>query len=239
MTLLEQPVRGPRIVPAGALRTAEDVLPDGKPGFRVTQRYADRDAFFGGLHGAIDLGNYNCGAELLAATAGTAINRRDSYGALIVEIRGDDGWTTGYGHLSSFGVTSGVRVKVGQVIGRLGSSGLGNICHVHFTRRGPSGQLVDPWPLLVQNRRARVNGAGVNIRTGPSLSHHIYATSRSDGIYRISDGARLGELGMGMGGGWAWRSGGTHGIAPYPSSWRRVYLGGGWRYIARPLVTLL
>ena len=44
--MLGNPTQGPRIVPFGSARLASDRLPNGHPGFRVTQRFSDLDAYF-------------------------------------------------------------------------------------------------------------------------------------------------------------------------------------------------
>lgn len=148
---LRNPTQGPRIVPFGHNRTASDKLPNGRPAFRVTQRYWDVDRYFGGYHSAIDLGNYYCGDMVLSSTTGTVLNRKDIYGALIVEVLETNGNITGYGHLSRFAKPHGSWVTAGALLGYVGSTGLGGVCHVHYYRR-VGGRLVDPWPLLDQNQ---------------------------------------------------------------------------------------
>ena len=52
-----------------------------------------------------------------------------------------------YGHLSEFYVKAGQSVQQGEVIGRVGSTGLSTGPHLHFELRLPSGQSwysVDP-----------------------------------------------------------------------------------------------
>lgn len=149
---LRNPTQGPRVVPFATMRTASDKLPNGRPAFRVTQRFWDRDRYLGGYHNAIDLGNYYCGDALLASHSGWVRNLKDIYGALIVEIVESNGNHTGYGHLSRFARAGGQWVNPGNVIGYVGATGLGGVCHVHYYRR-QSGRLVDPWPLLDQNQK--------------------------------------------------------------------------------------
>lgn len=235
---LRNPSLAPRIVPFGVERTSSDVMPNGRPAFRVTQRFADTDKYFGGIHGAIDLGNYNCGDAMIASDHGVIRNRRDIYGALITEIHDDDGSVVGYGHLGRFAQAEGARVVPGRtVIGYVGDTGLGGVCHCHFYRRNAAGKLVDPWPLLEQNastvRYARLNGPGVNVRTKPGGT--IYATSTASAIVRASDGRKFSltyprpaKSPI---------TGPRHGIAPYPDQWVPWTLGGTTRYVARPLIT--
>ncbi len=243
---LRNPTQGPRIVPFGTTRAASDVLPNGRPAFRVTQRFGDPDAYFPGQrHGAIDLGNYSCGDTLLAAVAGTIRNVKDSYGALITEIVEPSGAKVGYGHLSRFARANGEQVIPGMVIGFVGDTGLGGVCHCHFYRKGADGQLVDPWPLLEQNAaaaaslRARLTGNGINVRAGSGsvggAMNSIYAVTVSDRIRRANDRADLGAVTSYFPARSAVR-GAWHGIAPYPDQWVGLYLASGWRYVARPLV---
>ena len=223
------PARGPRIVPFGSARTANDRLANGRPSFRVTQRFADTDAFFGGKHNAIDIGNYYCGDEILAMNPGRVTTRKDTYGALIVEIDHGNGEVSGYGHLGSFAVSSGATVARGQVIGYVGDTGLGGVCHCHVTIRR-NGTPVDPWPLLDQNivyYRA-LKGYPTNVRIGPGTNYAIYATSRADGIYRGTT-RLLSPYNARMRYGGSVR--GTDG-----ATWDKVWLGSAYRYIRSDLV---
>jgi murein DD-endopeptidase MepM/ murein hydrolase activator NlpD len=148
---LRNPTQGPRIVPFGHARLSTDRLPNGRLGFRVTQRFHDIDRFFGGWHNAIDLGNFQCGDALLASHGGWIRNRRDIYGALIVDVVENNGNFTGHGHLSRFAQNPGRWVNPGTVIGYVGSTGLGGVCHSHMYRV-EGGRYVDPWPRLDQNQ---------------------------------------------------------------------------------------
>jgi hypothetical protein len=239
---LKNPSQAPRIVPYGTNRLASDKLPNGRWAFRVTQRFADIDKYFGGKHGALDLGNYECGDKMLASVSGRVANKRDSYGALIVEIRESSGAVVGYGHLSKFAVANGAWVNAGAVIGYVGATGLGGVCHVHYYRRNASGVLVDPWPLLEQNaikRQARFNGNGTNIRNGPGqvggALASIWGSTKGGRVIR-KDGKDFGALST-------YRTargptyGATHGIGNHPKSWTPMYINGAYRSVAYPLTT--
>lgn len=242
---LRNPSQAPRIVPFGVQRTSADKLPNGRWAFRVTQRFADIDQYLGGKHGALDLGNYECGDKMLASVSGTVTNKRDSYGAQIVEIREASGAVVGYGHLSKFAVANGAKVAAGAVIGYVGATGLGGTCHVHFYRRNASGVLVDPWPLLEQNvkvRKAKFNNktGPVNIRTGPGKAGGqmapIFAVVKNGRIIRQSDKKDIGSAGL-------WYTargpvlGATHGLGSHPKSWTPMFIGGAYRSVAYPLTT--
>ncbi|HEY1407080.1 MAG TPA: M23 family metallopeptidase, partial [Spirochaetota bacterium] len=58
-----------------------------------------------------------------------------------------NGFRTLYGHLSVIGVVSGQKVKPGQYIGRVGSTGWSTGPHLHFTL-WQNGVLVDPMKVL-------------------------------------------------------------------------------------------
>ena len=78
------------------------------------------------------------GTPVLAAGDGTVLRAgwAGGYGNL-VELRHRSGITTRYGHLSGFarGVRAGSRVRQGQVIGFVGSSGLASGPHLHYEFR--------------------------------------------------------------------------------------------------------
>ena len=77
-----------------------------------------------------------------------------------IRIRHANGYKTGYAHMSGFaaGVAVGVRVRQGQVIGYVGSTGLSSGPHVHFEvwvkNRHDSGYAhVNPGSIPVPNER--------------------------------------------------------------------------------------
>ena len=78
------------------------------------------------------------GTPVLAAGDGVVIRAGwgGGYGNL-VELRHRNGITTRYGHLSRFGrgIRPGVRVKQGDVVGLVGSSGLASGPHLHYEFR--------------------------------------------------------------------------------------------------------
>jgi murein DD-endopeptidase MepM/ murein hydrolase activator NlpD len=70
----------------------------------------------------------------------------DGYGGLVI-IAHVSGYETWYGHLDSFSVAPGERVKRGQRIGDMGSTGFSTGPHLHFEVR-EDGQLLDPLKFL-------------------------------------------------------------------------------------------
>jgi hypothetical protein len=200
------PVEGPRVVPFGTARTAKDVLPNGRPSFRVTQRFNDYDAIVqngSGRHGALDLGNYHCGDKVIAMLAGTAKTLSDPNGAIGVELTHSNGYKSQYWHLQSRAVHAGATVNKGQLIGYVGQTGLTiGGCHLHLVTINSRGTVVDPWPLLDQNAPAPtlsvafnqgVNGVNLRTAANPNAAN-VYATAYLDpkGIIRLSDGRKIG-----------------------------------------------
>ncbi|WP_239082188.1 M23 family metallopeptidase [Actinoplanes teichomyceticus] len=117
-----------------------------------------------------------CGSKVVATTTGVVleISRTDRYrkgkdgpynGGLFVSILGDDGVRYYGSHLKSVtkGIKKGVRVKVGQQIGKVGRTGnASGVCHLHYgispacarvgdwtVRRG----VVWPYPYLKSWRK--------------------------------------------------------------------------------------
>ena len=82
----------------------------------------------------------------------------------------------------------------------------------------------------------QVKGSGINIRGGASTSYAVYAYTTSTSVVRKSDGNVLGSLSMllPLSG---YVSGGSYTVGGVTSSsWGKVYLGGGWRYVGKLLV---
>lgn len=127
--------------------------PDPESGFVVTRPYNDpRFSGMFGLHDGLDIDNGGPpGDPILAMAAGTVIEQRiDDHGARIVRIKHSVKFSTGYAHLDQVFVVLGQRVKKGQQIGTLGSTGFVTGPHLHFDiTEGTKRQ--DPWPLLEQN----------------------------------------------------------------------------------------
>ena len=125
--LLARPVRGARISSYFTKRRWHPVLHKWKAHLGVD--YAARR-----------------GTPVIAAGRGVVIwaSRMGSYGNL-VKIRHADGYETRYAHLKSFrrGIRRGKRVKKGQTIGYVGSTGRSTGPHLHFELR-KRGRAINP-----------------------------------------------------------------------------------------------
>lgn len=112
------------------------------------------------LHAGIDFAAPP-GTPILAAGDGqvAAAGPNGGYGRW-VEISHDGGLATGYAHLSRIasGVRRSARVRQGQVIGFVGSSGLSTGPHLHFELHR-NGRPVDPLSMARTAQRARLAGA--------------------------------------------------------------------------------
>jgi murein DD-endopeptidase MepM/ murein hydrolase activator NlpD len=95
------------------------------------------------MHTGIDFRG-TTGEAVRATAAGTvtAAGWSGGYGRM-VEIEHANGVSTRYGHLSEIDVKVGQPIKLGQVIGRLGSTGRSTGPHLHYETR-VDGEAVDP-----------------------------------------------------------------------------------------------
>ena len=103
------------------------------------------------LHDGTDLGE-KCGSPIRAAAPGTvvSITSTSAYGNRLIIDHGAGAsgrLQTSYNHAQGFAVAVGDRVAAGQVIGRVGSTGLATGCHLHF-QVWIDGRLVDPMTVL-------------------------------------------------------------------------------------------
>jgi hypothetical protein len=255
---LAQPVPGPRIVPFGETRLASDVLPNGRPAFRVTQQFRTIDAYWlsthpnataqeledAPRHRATDLGNFWCGEPVYAVYSGKAQTiGPDQYGALGIII--DHGsFSSVSWHLNAFTIPRGSAVPVnrGQQIGIVGKTGLGAVCHLHLELK-VNGVRIDPEPYLF--------GAPLVIEDDmnlPSGLKHVTQgvvgvrnrlrkdpdTAEGSRVLTDAEGAQFVQVyGLGVTGE-AWNLGGVAG-----NTYAWVGWGGETWFVAEPLVTNL
>jgi murein DD-endopeptidase MepM/ murein hydrolase activator NlpD len=107
------------------------------------------DPFLGrpAVHTGIDLRG-ETGEPVHATAAGriSIAGREGGYGNM-VEITHGNGLATRYGHLSHIDVKVGQPVRIGDVIGRIGSTGRSTGPHLHYETR-INGEAVDPQKFL-------------------------------------------------------------------------------------------
>ncbi len=116
----------------------------------VSSGYGVRNDPFHGrptFHGGIDIAA-DAGTAVLATAAGevTQVTEDARYGKY-VSIKHADDTITRYGHLSSQSVSVGQRVRAGQLIGAVGSSGRSTGAHLDY-RVSKNGVKYDPLSIL-------------------------------------------------------------------------------------------
>ena len=118
--------------------------------FQMITTYFGYDAWRGGNHYGIDVGNAGiAGANIYAAQSGTVITSysdggwHGGYGNYVVVDHGG-GISTLYAHCSSTAVYEGQTVSKGDVLGYVGMTGWATGYHLHFEVR-VNGTAVDPF----------------------------------------------------------------------------------------------
>jgi murein DD-endopeptidase MepM/ murein hydrolase activator NlpD len=123
-------------------------------GARVTSGFGPREhpvLGFTRMHRGVDFAA-PAGTPVFAAADGVVVSagRAGGYGRM-VRLRHANGTETRYAHLSAFarGLRAGGRVRQGEVIGRVGSSGLSTGPHLHY-EVAERGRPVDPATLRAE-----------------------------------------------------------------------------------------
>lgn len=122
-----------------------------------------------GTHNGIDIGSPDR-STVVASDSGRVIYEGiwGSGGNTII-IKGSDGWSTYYCHLSRFIVNMGATVQQGDPIaqsgGALGEIGAGNATgpHLHFEIHNPQGQAVDPQQYI------SIAGSVLSVKNTPPI----------------------------------------------------------------------
>lgn len=191
-----RPLHPPRIGP----RIADE--------FYVTQRFGDPDFYWKDRdtakylagHRATDIGNGQCGYPIVAMAPGRVIHVEDNataFGApnnaLGVRIDHGHGVTTDVWHLDSRSVFNGELVAAGRQIGKLGKTGLGQVCHAHIEAR-INGVRINPEPLMFGG--SITIGAAVpeedDLLIPPGLKHIGQAKIAGGNLLRVSRETREG-----------------------------------------------
>ena len=99
------------------------------------------------IHTGIDLRG-DVGVPVRATATGkvTIAGRAGGYGNM-VEISHGNGLATRFGHLSEISVKIGQVVRIGEIVGRIGSTGRSTGPHLHYETR-VNGEAVDPQKFL-------------------------------------------------------------------------------------------
>lgn len=100
-----------------------------------------------GFHNGLDIAA-PYGTPVGAARGGVVVSSgwMGGYGKAVI-IQHDEGFKTLYGHLSTINVRPGQKVKAGQFIGRVGSTGWSTGPHLHFTL-WQYNKLINPMKVL-------------------------------------------------------------------------------------------
>ncbi|ATD56109.1 peptidoglycan DD-metalloendopeptidase family protein [Clostridium chauvoei] len=112
----------------------------------ITSGYGER---WNSFHKGIDIAG-NMGDEVKASIEGTIIYaeyNNGGYGNLI-KVEHEGGMTTYYAHLSKIYVKPGDKVKAGDLIGAIGSTGFSTGPHLHFELR-VNGEPVNPYGYIL------------------------------------------------------------------------------------------
>lgn len=99
------------------------------------------------MHRGVDF-RAPAGTPVMATSDGKVIKAGETYGyGIRIIIQHDDSYQTLYAQLSSLDVEEGQEVKKGEVIGKVGSSGLSTAPHLHYEVR-KDGKVEDPEKYL-------------------------------------------------------------------------------------------
>ena len=111
----------------------------------ITSNYGPR---WGTTHYGLDIAN-RIGTPIYSATDGVVGEAGPASGfGLWVKIERADGTTTVYGHIDSYSVRVGQRVKAGDLIATVGNRGISTGPHLHFEVWEPNGRKADPLAWL-------------------------------------------------------------------------------------------
>lgn len=113
----------------------------------ITSEFGDRVHPVDGIekfHNGIDIRGA-VGDPVYAPADGrvSSIYTNDAGGNQLI-IKHDNGYTTGYAHLSKYHVKSGDRVVKGQLIAEIGNTGKTTGSHLHLTLKDANGNYLNP-----------------------------------------------------------------------------------------------
>lgn len=203
------------------------IFPVGTENYSFTGSYGeDRKTH---KHAGIDIStNRASGIAALSVMDGEVVyrNTKGGYGNTVI-IKNDDGYYCLYGHLDSYAdMQVGDRVKAGQQIGVVGSTGNSTGNHLHFEVRQGSvdGSSVDPNSIYDIDGDGVLSGGG-NQKMGTGSSDPNYTASSYSGGSSSS-----GSSGSYSGGSSGSSSGSSSGTIARSVAKRRRRIGGGSAY---------
>lgn len=140
----------------------------------VSSLYGVRNDPFHGrptFHGGIDIAA-DKGTAVVATAAGEVVEvKEDNRFGKYVGIKHDDGLLSRYGHLSSQSVSVGQRVRAGQLIGAVGSTGRSTGAHLDY-RVSKNGVKYDPLAVISVPSHVAIKAPR------PSARPSVFANSR-------------------------------------------------------------
>lgn len=150
-------------------------IPSGRPvdNLELTSNFGIRVDPFNGharMHKGIDIPG-PVGTPIYATADGivSRSERVSGYGNLVEIAHGND-METRYGHLSRLMVNANERVRRGQLIGMMGSTGRSTGSHLHYEIR-VAGEAINPLPYVTGSERAiALNATPPIAMGGPSSS---------------------------------------------------------------------
>lgn len=124
-------------------------LPVSRGAYRLTSRFGDCSGLWSQCHTGLDFAAPS-GTPIQAVADGTVteVGSAGAYGNRTI-ITLEDGTELWFCHQTSYSVTSGQKVRAGEVIGAVGSTGNVTGPHVHVEVRPGAGDPVDPYAALV------------------------------------------------------------------------------------------
>jgi murein DD-endopeptidase MepM/ murein hydrolase activator NlpD len=117
--------------------------------YRLTARFGETSGLWANTHTGLDF-SAPTGTPVMSVTNGvvTAVGYEGSYGNQVI-VTTDDGEELWYCHLTAFAVNVGDKVRAGEVVGYVGSTGNTTGPHLHLEVHPGAGDPVDPYYALV------------------------------------------------------------------------------------------
>jgi murein DD-endopeptidase MepM/ murein hydrolase activator NlpD len=143
-----QPLPAYRVQPGTVLRPSPPLVVLPVAGYRLTGRFGDRSGLWSSVHTGLDFAAPS-GTPIRSVAAGTVVSTGydGRYGDKTV-VRLAGGTELWFCHQSSVDVRLGQRVRAGQVIGAVGSTGNVTGPHLHLEVRPAPDAPVDPLAWL-------------------------------------------------------------------------------------------